>query len=626
MTPPGEDSAIGSTMRCRGGPFVVIGWLAALTAGLILMAALILELFRARLNHVAVGIIEGIWQSMLRVIDPGTMAGDSGWPLRITALFVTISGIFLASVLIGIVAAGIDRQIEQLRRGRSAVLERGHTLVLGWSPRVFTVVSEICVANENKARPRIVVMADRDKVEMERDFQVQVPERGRTRIVCRTGDPASLDDLDIVRGQSARSIIVLGDVDERSGDAEVVKTVLALLAKTAASDVPIVTEVWDAEIAEALRQAGEGRVRRVRSSDVIVRITAQACRQAGLSSVCQELLDFEGDEIYFSPVPEIIGHTFGESLFAFEDATVIGVRSADGAVAINPAMTRVFVPGDQVVAVCEDDDGAKFTGWNGNGVALERPCQPVGSRPAERILLTGWNPLAPVMLCELDAFVPPGTRVDVLIDTDLFTGDAVQPVVDAARSPTSASVVDPDQGRPRRADRPARRLPLRPCRRARLSRRGSTPAEADAWTMSTMLLLQQHGTGRGFGRVVAEILDSCDLELAEVTGADDFVVSDALSGLMIAQLAENPELEGVFADLFDSSGSASMVRDCAHYVTPGADLAWHEVVHAAASSGDIALGHYCAGLDSGLPVVNPSKATRVKLLDGDKVIVIGVPT
>ncbi len=56
----------------------------------------------------------------------------------------------------------------------------------------------------------------------------------------------------------------------------------------------------------------------VRAADVIARITAQACRQSGLSFVCQDLLDFDGDEIYFQPAPELEGHTFAEALLAFE--------------------------------------------------------------------------------------------------------------------------------------------------------------------------------------------------------------------------------------------------------------------------------------------------------------------
>jgi hypothetical protein len=46
------------------------------------------------------------------------------------------------------------------------------------------------------------------------------------------------------------------------------------------------------------------------------------------------------------------------------------------------------------------------------------------------------------------------------------------------------------------------------------------------------------------------------VDLAVMTGVDDFVVSDALASLMMAQLAEHPALYSVFEDLFDAEGSA----------------------------------------------------------------------
>ena len=54
------------------------------------------------------------------------------------------------------------------------------------------------------------------------------------------------------------------------------------------------------------------------------------------------LLDFDGDEIYFQPAPELVGHTFREALLAYPTSTVIGRFTADGTVAVNPPMDSVF--------------------------------------------------------------------------------------------------------------------------------------------------------------------------------------------------------------------------------------------------------------------------------------------
>ena len=44
---------------------------------------------------------------------------------------------------------------------------------------------------------------------------------------------------------------------------------------------------------------GSGEVTLVHTEDLISRVIAQSCRQSGLSIVYTELLDFDGDEIYF---------------------------------------------------------------------------------------------------------------------------------------------------------------------------------------------------------------------------------------------------------------------------------------------------------------------------------------
>ena len=158
--------------------------MAALTLLVVGVAATVLVVLSLRFNDDADdGFFEAAWQSLLRAIDPGTMGGDTGWPARIVALLVTLAGIFLASALIGIIATGLDSKIDDLRKGRSYVVERGHTAILGWSPRIFTVVSEITIANENHPGLAIVVLADREKTEMEDELRARIPDLRKSKLV-----------------------------------------------------------------------------------------------------------------------------------------------------------------------------------------------------------------------------------------------------------------------------------------------------------------------------------------------------------------------------------------------------------------------------------------------------------
>jgi len=606
------------------GPMAVIAWLAMLTLTIIFVSAFLLALFRARINDKNVGFVEAFWQSLLRILDTGTMAGDNGWELRVVALTVTLCGIFLAGALIGIIVATIDRRIEELQRGRSFVVEDGHSLILGWSPRIFTVMSELCVANENQSGACIVVMSDREKPDMEEDIRTRVGKTKGTRIVCRTGEPASLHDLRIVNAPEARSIVVLGDIDEPGGDADVVKAVLAALAVCDNPDMSIIAELNDDETASALTEAGAGRVHCVRAADVIARITAQACRQSGLSAVCQELLDFDGDEIYFQVAPELEGHSFGEAVLAFETSTVIGIRSADGVTRVNPPMSTRFGPGDAVIAVSEDDDTVVFSGFR-DEPAPDVALSPEKDLRPQRILVVGWNPLGPAVLDELDAFVPPSSAVDILVDNDLIEMDEADvPRLEHLAVTVVNATCDMELLSSQVNAHEYNHVIVLGYRDGNL-----TASEADARTLLTMLLLQRSSTGGPFplGRVVAEILDSRDVELAQATGADDFIVSDALSSYMIAQLAENPELDAVFTDLFDAEGSAIGVKPAGWYVRADVPSSFAQVTAAARARGEVALGVRVVGADTGdvEVLVNPAKSDTFTFGERDRIVVIGPP-
>ena len=150
------------------GTISLIGWLAVISLIVIVLAGLLLALTGiAPEGSDGLSFIEAAWESLMRTMDAGTMGGDVGWTFRGVSLVVTISGIFIFSALIGVLNSGLEKKLEELRKGRSQVLETDHTVIFNWSPSIFDVISELVIANASRCRPRIVIMAAKDKVEME---------------------------------------------------------------------------------------------------------------------------------------------------------------------------------------------------------------------------------------------------------------------------------------------------------------------------------------------------------------------------------------------------------------------------------------------------------------------------
>ena len=152
--------------------------------------------------------------------------------------------------------------------------------------------------------------------------------------------------------------------------------------------------------------------------------------------------------------------------------------------------------------------------------------------------------------------------------------------------------------------------------------------QADAKTLITLLHLREiSDTSEHDLAIVSEMLDNGNRELAEVTKADDFIVSDKLISLMLSQVSENKKLAEVFRYLFSSDGSELYLRPASSYVKPGTDVNFYTVLEAARQRNEIAIGYriqadsHEASKAYGVKV-NPKKSTRVNFTPEDQVLVL----
>ncbi|MBP9796784.1 MAG: hypothetical protein KBD42_12130, partial [Chitinophagales bacterium] len=129
------------------GPIALIIWLGIISLILIIFASIILAVTGiAQPEEEGLNFIEAAWQSLMRTLDAGTMGGDAGWGFRIIMLIVTLGGIFIVSILIGVLSSGIEGKLDELRKGKSEVMENDYVLILGWSSKIFTIISELTIA------------------------------------------------------------------------------------------------------------------------------------------------------------------------------------------------------------------------------------------------------------------------------------------------------------------------------------------------------------------------------------------------------------------------------------------------------------------------------------------------
>ena len=568
------------------------------------------------------------WMSLLRTLDSGTMGGDTGSPFFLfMMLVVTFGGVFVVSALIGIINNGIEDKMDELRKGRSQALENDHTVILGWTPQIFTVISEIILANKNrKGGAVIVVLADQDKVEMEDAINERIPDTKNTRIICRSGSPIDLTDLEIASPHTARSIIVLAEGADP--DTHIIKSVLAITNNPNRHAEPyhIITQIRDPKNMDVVKMiSAKDTVQPILTNELIARVVAQTSRQSGLSLVYTELMNFGGDEIYFKQEPALSGKTYGEALLAYETSTLMGIRKADGTCAMSPSMDTRIQSDDQIFVLAEDDDKINLSGLS--RIPLDESLIQInknasGSKP-ERALILGWNLSGAIIIRELDNYVAKGSQVTVVSDIEDLEH---QILLDSGKLVNQKITVQTGDIRDRSL--------LEKLEAAEydhvivLAYSHLEPQEADAITLVTLLHLRDiaERDETPFS-IVSEMLDLRNRELAEAAKVDDFIVSEHLISLMMAQLSENAELLGVFTDIFDPEGAEIYLKPISDYVVTGQPVNFYTVTEAARRRGETALGYrliseaHDAEKSYGIHT-NPKKAGKVSFSSEDKLIVI----
>jgi voltage-gated potassium channel Kch len=609
------------------GTIAIIAWLAVLSLLIVIIAGAALVIFGIHPPETTenYSFFEAEWISLMRTFDSGNVAGDNGWSLRIIMLIVTIGGIFIFSALIGVLNSGLEAKLEELRKGRSKVLESDHTLILGWSSKVIPILSELIIANESQKKPKVVILADKDKVEMEDELHDKIPDWKNTRIICRSGSPIDLTDLSIVNPYEAKSIIILSPESENP-DIYVIKSILAITNNPhrKKEKYHIVAEIKKEENLDAAQMVGGDEAVFVHTSDLLARLTAQTCRQSGLSVVYIELLDFKGNEIYFKTEPTLANKTFKDTLFAYKDSAVIGFMDKNGDVVINPPMDSIIPESSQIIGITEDD--SKFNLTPEVKIVINKETikeQTEEKRNHEKNLILGWNEKAKQIISELDQYV--------LTDSDIFVlaeGDDLETELENLKDEIKNQKIHLVHGNI--ADRNTLdRIQIHTFNNVIVL--GYTDIdiqEADARTLIALLHLRAITESKNIEiNLVSEMFDIKNKKLAEVTKAEDFIIGDNIISLMISQLSENKHLKKVFDILFSPEGSEVYLKPASNYIKTGVPVDFYTVLESASRRNEVAIGYRLKKFshdpekEYGV-LVNPDKCQKLAFTEEDKIIVL----
>ncbi|XP_022733690.1 ion channel CASTOR-like isoform X3 [Durio zibethinus] len=517
-----------------------------------------------------------------------------------------------------------------------------------------SLLNQLAIANESLGGGIVVVMAERDKEEMELDIaKMEFDFRG-TSVICRSGSPLIVADLKKVSVSKARAIIVLAeDGNADQSDARALRTVLSLTGVKEGLRGHIVVELSDLDNEVLVKLVGGELVETVVAHDVIGRLMIQCARQPGLAQIWEDILGFENCEFYIKRWPQLDGMQFEDVLISFPDAVPCGVKVASrgGKIILNPDDSYALQEGDEVLVIAEDDDtyapGALPMVRRGN-----LPGDFIVPKSTEKILLCGWRRDMEDIIMVLDAFLAPGSELWMF--NDVLENEREKKLIDGGldiNRLTNITLVNREGNAVIR--RHLESLPLESFDSILILADESvedSAIQADSRSLATLLLIRDiqakrlpyreamvtrghrgsFSQGSWIGEmqqasdrsvIISEILDPRTKNLLSMSKISDYVLSNELVSMALAMVAEDRQINDVLEELFAEEGNELHIQQADLYLHEGEELSFYEIILRARQRREIVIGYRLANAERA--VINPpAKSERRRWSEKDVFVVI----
>ena len=558
---------------------------------------------------------ENWWINVSEILELGK--GES-WPDRLVEFIFWVISIAITGVVIGFLSSKISLLFQKLSRGKSFIIDTNHILVLGWSNNLFAILKELDIANLSEGKQKVVIFADIPNDKMQEDLMLIKPSLKSIEILTRSGDPTNPSEIVIANPNAAKSIIILNN--EQLKDPYVVTTTLSVCSVLENKQTPIVSSVKMEYFFDSLSNISSFNIIPVKPDNVIANVTAQALRQRGLGLVVLDFLDFDGDEIYFKHIPELIGEKYIDSILSFQKSSVIGVSNSKNEIMLGVEKDYILKSDDQLIFVSEDDSTIKF---ETNKMSFKDTTVNINDNSKlsqKNIIFVGWSSLGVQILNSINGFLTENSKIAVLYDEKYVNSSTIDVKysfdIDFISTSNNSKKLEEI---------------LKTTEFDDLVILGYTDKlsinEADTLTLLKNLeidsLIQKNGYDL---RVMTQILNSNKSKLTEITSVKEIIISDNLCALLISQLSENPNLSKVFDTLFDPESTSINIFPIDNYVKLEQKISYSEVAYKAAFNNHSAIGLLLSSTDlssqsEGL-ILNPTKTYEFTPRSGDSLIVI----
>lgn len=548
---------------------------------------------------------------------PGNMNQDSASPpwLKITTILAGFTGVVLLSMLIAFITSWLNSQLHTFRKGRGKIFEVGHTIILGWNERVIDIIRELIIANESEKRACIVVLAERQKEDIDDLLTKRLPNTKTTVVITTSGNPSNINELRRVNITSAKSVILLAKCSENASfekkiasDIQALKSILAIKScQGYENKIPIISEVFTTEKRKIIEFFGDAKIIALDSWNIMGKLMTQTSLTSGLQLFYNEILSFDGCEIYFYKA-DWVNMKFTDLSYHFEDGIPLGIYRSNGELLLRPSEQVRLDADDEVIIMAEDDSTIKYS-----PKPLFQPTTfPMPDIKLEQAIVTtlvlGWHDVAEILITEASDYLLPGSHFEIVYDKP---DDSLKQKIKKLQKASPELCINLIEGNPMNEEQ---LLELKPEKYDHLiilpqDNDDQDADKVDSDTLIILLLLRKIFTEDSTPKILTQVLNSENQELIHQTDVDDFIISNQLITSILAQMSEEPRIKLLYDDLFSEDGSEIYLKPAyLYFETFPIELQFKDVMKVANLREEI-----CLGIRKNTELKNPQSNFGVRL-------------
>ena len=543
------------------------------------------------------------WDNFRSAMSSSFPSSESGGLLYIVLYtFLGLIGMVFTGMLIGIFSGGIRGKLLALQKNNPQIVDQGHIVILGFRYGEYALLEQLINAS-GRYRRTIVVAENYERTDMEDAVRQNINVPKNVRLTFIKADITNPNALECCAIPNAGSLII--HVRERGLAVKSLLAVSALLRDKEKWPRTVVSFESERSVLPT-NMLDEKHIETLHTSSVVARTIARAATQTGVFEAFMDIINYQGFEFYFDPIPKAEGLTFGQAYLSCYNGTIAGLYR-DGKVVLGPD-PNILLQKDDLFIIFEEDRWSIELDDPKNTELPRRTSRPAVPEIPEIVIIGFNNDITTVIdelpdniktikLCGLKqdekASLPDDGEFASAIEADFRNINREKTLYDIVKDAPHIIV---------------------------LSDRKKPAEDADTEVMLRIMKLRDIKKKYCLGfTITAEIRSENNRKLLNYEAGDDFVVATDMSSMILAQISEEPRRNALFSEFLDENGAEIYLKMPEQLGIDITDISFGDLRRQLYSMGYVLLGIKTAEK----PFIPYEKDGPAGLKPGDGLIVIG---